>query len=303
MRLASRARALIVAVLQESGLGWLSRRYGEDRAALLAGAIAYNALFAMFPIIVAILAIIGFFLRDPAALDQARSAIIGAFPPTVAGSVLEVVEGIEQSAGLLGVIGLVGLLWAGSGLFGTLEVALNQVYRVRGRSFVRQKLMAAGMIFIFAFLLVLVVAASSLAQFVARLARAVPVLESGVAFALSLVPGLIALLAAFALCFAIYYVVPNVPLTIGQVFPGSLFASLTLVLLTQVFPVYAVLVGGFAQYGAVFGLLFLLLAWSYLVAGALLLGAEINALVGPVPPESEAASIWSAGPEGRRPAA
>jgi YihY family inner membrane protein len=89
------------------------------------------------------------------------------------------------------------------------------------------------------------------------------------------------LLAAFALCFAIYYVVPNVRLAASQVLPGALFASLALVLLTQAFPLYVLYLGNFNQYGAIFGLFFLLMTWAYLVAQALLVGVELNAFFRP----------------------
>ncbi|MDO8669811.1 MAG: YhjD/YihY/BrkB family envelope integrity protein, partial [Dehalococcoidia bacterium] len=99
---------------------------------------------------------------------------------------------------------------------------------------------------------------------------------------LTVAGGAISLLAAFALCFAIYYVVPNVRLAASQVLPGTLFASLALVLLTQVFPLYALYLGNFNQYGAIFGLFFLLMTWAYLVATALMVGAELNAMCWPV---------------------
>ena len=78
---------------------------------------------------------------------------------------------------------------------------------------------------------------------------------------------------------------PNVRLTPGQVLPGTVFASLALVLLTQVFPLYALYLGDTNPYGAIFGLFFLLMTWAYLVAGALLVGAELNALLRPAVPD------------------
>ena len=281
MSLVARVRA-VVAAFQASGFGRLIQHYGQDRADLLATIIAFNALFSMFPIILVILALVGLVLRSPDVLAQAQALVVGTLPAQAADSVLAAIDGTRQAAGLFGVLSLIGLLWGGSGLFGALELALDRVYRVPVRPFVQQKLMAVAMMALFAFLLIVVLTSSSLAQLAAGLTRLLPVVGSGVAQVLALAGGAISLVAAFALCFAIYYFVPNVDLTPGQVLPGTAFASLALVLLAQIFPVYTRYVGGFNQYGAIFGLFFLLMTWSYLVAQTLLFGAELNALLRPV---------------------
>lgn len=277
MSLAARGKA-VLAVVQESGFGQLIRRYGEDRADLLAAAVAFNALASMFPIIIGVLAIAGLILRSPDAQTMAQALVLSIVPADSTASVLQAVNDASQNAGLFGLLGLVGLLWAGSSLFDALEVALCRVYRVPPRSFVRQKLMAVGMMMLFALLVVVELVATSVAQFVGRMAQNLPLVGPGVAPAVVVAGGVISILAAFALCFAIYYVVPNVRLGASQVLPGTLFASVALVLLTQVFPLYVLYLGGFNKYGAIFGLFFLLMTWAYLVAAALMVGAELNAL-------------------------
>ncbi|MDP2949086.1 MAG: YihY/virulence factor BrkB family protein [Chloroflexota bacterium] len=284
MSLAARGKAIIAAV-QESGFGQLIRRYGEDRADLLAAVIAFKMVFSIFPIILGVLAIVGLILRSPDSQDKARALVLSTIPADGAASVLQAIDGASQSPALFGLLGLVGLLWAGSSLFDALEVALNRVYRVPSRSFVRQKLMSVGMILLFALLLFAELVAATVAQLVGRIAQSLPLVVPGVAPALAVAGGAISLLAAFGLCFAIYYVVPNVRLAASQVLPGTLFASLALVLLTQVFPLYALYLGGFNRYGAIFGLFFLLMTWAYLVAQALMVGAELNALFRPAASE------------------
>lgn len=277
MSLAARGKAILT-VVEESGFGQLIRRYGEDRADLLAAAVAFNALASMFPIIIGVLAIVGLILRSPDARTMAQALVLSIVPADDTASVLQTVNDASQNAELFGLLGLVGLLWGGSSLFGALEVALDQVYRVPPRSFVRQKLMAVGMMTLFALLVVLELVATSVAQFVGQMAHNLPLVGPGVAPAVVVAGGVISILAGFSLCFAIYYVVPNVRLAARHVLPGTLFASLALVLLTQVFPLYVLYLGGFNKYGAIFGLFLLLMTWAYLVAAALMVGAELNAL-------------------------
>lgn len=270
----------VIASLQETWLGRLVQRYSEDRGGLLAAVVAYNALFSMFPLILAILAIIGLVLQDPDVRAQAQDLVVQSLPPSAQSSVLEVVEGTSRRPGLFGLIGLLGLFWSGSGLFGALEVSFNQIYRVAGRSFVKQKLMSVGMILLFATAVLVVLAASSLAQVVSQIG-ALGILGPAATVLISTIGWAISALAAIGLCFAIYYVVPNLRLAPRQVMPGAVFTGVVLLLLAQLFPLYVRLAGGFNQYGALFGLFFLLMTWNYLVAQGLLIGAEINAFVNP----------------------
>ena len=284
-----RGRAIISAG-QESGFGRLIRRCAEDRADLLAAVVAFNTLFAMFPIILGVLAIVGVILQSPVAQVQARDLVLSTVPADGALSVLHAIDGARQSAGLLGILGLVGVLWAGVSLFGALEAALDRVYRVPSRSLARQSLMSVGMILLFALLVIAELAATTVAQFVGRFARQLPLVGPAMAPALVVAGGVISVLAAFALCFAIFYVVPNVRLTASQVLPGTLFAALALVLLTQMLPLYVLYFGGLNPYGAILGFFFLLMTWALLVGDALLVGAELNALFRPATPEQRPAS-------------
>ena len=288
----------IIAAVRESGFGRLIRRYVEDRADLLVAVVAFNVLFSMFPIVLGVLAIVGMVLRRPDDQAMARAIVFSTVPGDSAASLLQAFDGASQSAGLLGLLTLVGLLWAGSGLFDALEMALDRVYRVSSRSLVRQKVMGVGMMLLFALLVVAEMVAATVAHLVGRVAQSLPLVGPGVAPAVAVTGVAISLLAAFVLCFAIYFVVPNLRLAASQVLPGTLFASLALVLLTQVFPMYALYLGSLNPYGAIFGLFFLLMTWAFLVAEALIVGAEINAFFRP--PVSEQRQTVSVAEERHR---
>lgn len=292
-----------IAAVQASDFGRLIRRYGEDQADLLAAVVAYNTLFSMFPITLAVLAVVGMIFRSPGASTQAQALVLSAIPANATTAVLEAIDSTSHSAGLLGLLSLAGFLWGGSSLFWALEAAFDQIYRVSPRSFVRQKLMAFGMMLLFALLVIAELLATSVAQLMGQLVGILPLMEPGVAPVVAVIGGAIAILAAFALCFAIYYVVPNVRLTAGQVLPGTLFASLALILLAQMFPLYVRYLGGTNQYGAILGLFFLLMTWAYLVAEALVIGAELNALFRPAARERRPVSRLVEDSHQERPAA
>ena len=75
-----------------------------------------------------------------------------------------------------------------------------------------------------------------------------------------------------------YYVFPNVDVTVREVLPGALVAAVGWALLQGLFQVYVVLSTGGAA-GLLTGVM-LLLTWLYFSGAVLLLGVVVNAVVG-----------------------
>lgn len=258
------------------------RRYGQVDAGLLAAAIAYHAVFALFPIALAVIAILGFVMRDPAVLAAVQGAIVRPLPPELGAEVEAVLVGTSQAAGVIGLVGLAGLLWAGSTLFGVLQKVFNRVYEVADRSFARQRLLGFAMIFVFTALVLVSVLGSSLAQAVALLADDwLQWLAPGLVNLAAVASLVVSAAASFLLFLVLYRIVPNAALTVGHVWPGTLAGGLLFVLLVQVFPIYLRLVADFDRFGALFGFLFLVLTWFFFVGQVIILGAVINRVVRP----------------------
>ena len=107
----------------------LNERYSEDGGGYLAAGIAYYAFLSLFPLILLALSVIGFLLAArPELQAEMRDAVAGSIPGlrSVIGRNLARIE--EARAGA-GVIGLVGLLWTGSGVLGAGRNAVRRVHR------------------------------------------------------------------------------------------------------------------------------------------------------------------------------
>lgn len=272
----------LVRQIRESPPGQVYQRFSEIDGSLYAKGIAYNAFFAMFPIMIAIISIIGFVLRDPAVLAAVQQQIVAAFPPTVSGAITETLAGTARTAGLLGLTSLIGLLWSGSALFGAIEKAFSRVYGVAERSFVKQKLIAFGMIVVFAVLAVTSVSASSIGAFAVSLLQQTPLGDiPELGFLATLLSWLISLVAGLALFLAIYRVYPSMHQTTRDILPGALLAAGLFFLLSQLFPLYLRFISDFGAFGAFFGFFFLLLTWLYFVGQIVMLGAVVNAYMRP----------------------
>ncbi len=115
-------------------------KFYADRGTHLAAMIAYFALLSFVPLLFLALALIGL-IGEPSESSYLIEQLRRAFPATSIDRLLAVVRSIEDRALELGVVGVVGLLWATLGFFSVLESAFNIVYGLPNRPFVRQKLL------------------------------------------------------------------------------------------------------------------------------------------------------------------
>jgi membrane protein len=249
----------------------IARNFFADRCTHLAAMVAYYALLSLLPLLAIALAIIGWFGRpdDSSTLIHELERI---FPGTSVTNLVEIVQRLRQNATALGVIGGASLVWTSLGFLSALESALNIIYGVPNRPFVRQKLLVftlvgSGLILV----LISLIAATAAQTFLDEHA-------SGLLHqpAWSVTSALVISTAiAFGFTFTVYRLLPNTPVTAHEVLPGTIAATVLLQLSFSVLPVYLKFASTLPALKA-FGGIVLLLTWLYLMGNIVMLGAEIN---------------------------
>jgi membrane protein len=246
---------------------WLPVRvlaaFGESQASSYASALAFNAMLSMFPLILGALALIGLSIRDPATEARLQALIVQSFPGTAQPELLRALSGVKESAGWLGLLSIAGLVWSASGIFSTMEFVFAQIFGIRQRDLVRQKLMGFVMMFVLVVAVGLTVAANSAAGLLP------------LSWVASFVIGATVMIGLLVM---LYRFVPNRAFGFRDVLPGALLAGTLIEVASLAFPLYARVAGGFNTYGAQFALFFLLAAWFYLLSNLILLGAVYNKL-------------------------
>jgi len=238
--------------------------------------IAFNIVYAMFPLVLALTAIGGFIVRGTIARARLLAAIQAAFPAQLAKEMTDVINTAGNYPGIIGLVAFITLLVAGSNLFAAIEVAFCRIFGVPPRGIVHQRAVAVLMILVFSALLVVAVAASDVAVFL-RGSRLVPGgahpawpggrylgLAGGWAFVVLML-------------LVLYLVIPNARISLGVVWPGAVLAGTALQGTTLVFPLYIRYFAGFNRFGDAFSLVFLVMTWAYFLGFILLAGAEVNA--------------------------
>jgi membrane protein len=234
--------------------------------------IAYFALLSFVPLTFLALALLGFTGRADESSFLVKE-LKRDFPGTSVADIVDLVSKVQHNAATLGIVGGVFLLWSALSLFSVLESAFNIVYGRPNRSFLRGKaiafgLMVGSLVTLFVSLLV--------GSFGARLLDhyAPGVLGNGIlAYVLS---ALVSAFGVFVFLVSVYYLLTNVEdLTVRDVLPGAVFATIALELSFQVLPLFL----QFAQYNPtlqVFSGPAILLVWLYFMANGIVLGAELN---------------------------
>src|SRR2546421_2104427 len=289
--------------LMERVPGRVIRKFLEDQAPQWAALIAWNSLFAMFPIVIFAASLLGLVLRlFGQANDRIYSTIFTAIPGDPR-PMLDAVTTVKSQSGVLFIIGLIGLLWGGSALFGVTEQAFAVIYHTKPRDFLRQRLIAFGMVFLFTILVGVAVATSAILPALKQIPDIPVFLYSGAAaFILQVIVGTI---AGFLLFGSMYYVIPNRKQQFRKVIPGALIAGVLFEAITLLFPLYLELNKGLNQYGKTFGLLFVLMTFFFFLGLITMIGVELNSVIYPVPidlpgKDSHAVATPESGPEGER---
>jgi membrane protein len=254
------------------------KRYLDAQGTNWGTLIAWNALFAFFPIVLVTITVLGLVLQDPGTTQSIKHQIAAAFPNCRQSSHCEFIDALDsfkEKTGVYAVVGLAGLFWSGSALFGAMDQALSTLSGCKPRDFLQQKLMSFAMILLFTVLTVPLILSGSLLGLLERLPLVPTVFRVG-PVSLLLQIGL-GILDAMLLFTAIYYIVPHRRQRLRQVLPGALVAAALFEGFTLVFPLYFRISGGFATYGQTFALFFLLLFYFFVLGQIVMLGGAVNA--------------------------
>jgi membrane protein len=254
------------------------RDYVSSHGSIYAAAITYYLLLSLFPLMVVTVAAIGLLARDPGFQKQVVDQIMTVLP-TGAG-VQDQVEDLVASvarpqSGVVGVVALVGAIWAASGVFGALRKSMNIAFNVtEGHSFIHGRLhdllSVLGVVLMAMMSTALTVTLGWVRSYTARWLDG-PLAGVGWQVFNLLLP----LVFSFLFFLLIYRLIPSQRLRVRDVWVGALLAAVGFEALKLVFSFYLVNFATFTEvYGAI-GSMIALLVFVFMTASITILGAEI----------------------------
>jgi len=254
-------------------------KFNNDWVMNFAAGLAFNLITAIFPIVIALIAIAGFIFSSfvPSIRQDLITHIEQVFPQQLAtGNILEpALNTLSKNASFLLIFAVLVAIFGGSRLFISIENYFDIIYHTRPRDVIRQNIMALAMLLLFVILIPLMVFASSIPALVQSLLTTFLGNFQGRALIFGLIGILASLFFAWILFEAIYIVVPNQHISFRNSWRGAVVAAVALQIYLVVFPFYVSHFLGNDK-GQV-GFAVILLFFFYYFAVILLLGAEINA--------------------------
>jgi membrane protein len=250
----------------------------EDRLSIIAAGVAFYGLLAVFPGLIALVAIYGLAF-DPAQVEQQAAAIGKLLPPQAAGILLGQLHDLTTTSstalGFGAIAGIVLALWSASAGMRTLMEALNVAYdEEESRGFVgyygTALLLTLGAVLGLILAIALVVALPVALQFLG-LGEALKWLVAIAVWPVLLVAMLVGLAVVYR--FGPSRAQPRW----RWVSWGAVTATALWIVGSVLFSVYVTRFGSYNEtYGSV-GAIVILLMWFLLSSYAVLIGAELNA--------------------------
>lgn len=252
------------------------RNFFADRGTHLAAMIAYYALLSLIPFLFLVLTLIGL-IGEPRETSYLVQQLTRTLPGEPVQDVVDLVAALRRNVASFGLIGLVSLIWTSLGFLSAAGSALNIIYEVPDRAFVRQKLfilviVSSTVVTVFAALVV----ATTVFAWVADIDGGV---LGGVVTIRTVVSLLLTTLATFAFLWVVYRYLPNADVRPREALPGAIWATLVLQLSFQLLPLYVAFAEGLPTLRA-FGGIVILLVWLFVMANVFVLGGELNFWLG-----------------------
>lgn len=246
-------------------VGTIIREFRDRDIPFMAGSIAYYAFLSLFPLLLLVFLVVSFIGNEQLAefVDSATEAYL---TPT-AQSLL--IDRIREASGRfqLSVIAVLTLLWGVTSVFRGLDTAFSKLYGTGGHEGIVEKTIDG----------LIVIVGISIATFAMFLAGTVFALFPELPFMNVL--NLLLLTVALAIAFLpIYYVFPDVDVSLVEIAPGAVVAAVGWTVLQLLFQVYASYSSAAELYGVLGGIL-LLITWLYFGALVLLIGAATNVIL------------------------
>lgn len=251
-------------------------KFSKDNMVAYAGAIAFQAFLSIFPLIIFLLALLGF-LGIPSFFDWILNQAQTALPQSAYDLVQRIVAQVrgQASGGLLS-FGIIFALLSASSAVRMAMIALNVTYDVEDRT--AWKKYALSVLYTLVLVVLVIVAVGLMLlgnQVIGWLAQQIGLGSLFVALWTWLRWPVAVVLLMVILAF-VYYLFPNTTQPFKFITPGAVIAVIVWIIASFVFSYYLT---NFATYSATYGALagiIVLLLYLFISAATMLLGAEVN---------------------------
>jgi membrane protein len=244
----------------------------------LSSMVAYSMLLTVVPVALLGLFVAGQVLKSGSVEHSVLRDLSEIFPGATKSTLAKLLTEVRVSTTNTGVLALIASVWFGASFWGALDTAFSRIYGVPSRSWWAQKRFGLAMLLVLLVFMLSMVAAPTVISLLHAGARDLPfdlARVGGLVYRLSL--GFAVVLLFASLC-VIYRAVPNEPIPWRAVWPGAAAATLVIVAVALVFPLYLTQISTIAQFKTTIVFILIVLVWFYVLALIILGGGVVNSM-------------------------
>jgi membrane protein len=264
---------IALGLLTETCSSWINHK-----APRMGAALSYYTAFSLAPLLVLIFSIASLiWTRHGEAAGKITDQFKDLIGPQAGNAVQEILQHAEttRSASWGTVISIAVLLFSASSAFGELQDSLNQIWEVPPQkqaffAMIKERALSFTMVFVLGFFMLVSLFISAMIAAVSR-----TLIAHFPALGLELANNTISFVVFSALFATIFRLLPDVPLTWRDVWPGAIFSTLLFIVGKILLAWYIGKSSTFSAYGAA-GSFAIILLWVYYSAQILYLGAEFT---------------------------
>lgn len=255
--------------------------YGKDDAFTLGAALAYYTVFSFAPLLVIIISVTSFFVGPEAVRGELYEQLSGLLGAETAETLQKIVQNAYVNGNTLvaTLIGVATLIFAATGVFNALKIALNKIWEIEPRpksnilAFMTARAKAFSFVLVLGFLMLVTLAINAI---VMGFGNQISGLLFGVGPVLIEVITQVLSLAITTLIFLLLFrFMPDARADYRDLFAGALFTALLFALGKWLIGLYI----GNSDFGSTYGAagaLITLLVWTYFSSQIVFLGAEFS---------------------------
>ncbi|GEQ49944.1 YihY/virulence factor BrkB family protein [Tetragenococcus koreensis] len=237
--------------------------------------VAYYLLLSLFPLLITVGNILPFLSIDPNSILPYIQEIMPSTIYQFLGPAIE--DLLTQSSGGLLSISAITTIWSASKSINALQKAMNKSLGVEQRAGVVARILSVLVLILFLFVMVALSLIIGAGQVLLDAIQPIFQIPESFVNIFQTVKWPLTFVALFVLMAIIYWMIPNAKMKIRSILPGSVFATVGWLLLSQVFGLYARYFATTVSGYQIIGSFVVLMLWLNFAAMIIILGSVLNA--------------------------
>jgi membrane protein len=261
----------------------LWHKAARDQLFFLSSGITFNVLVTIVPLLLITISVLGMLVESSTSAREQILTFIQRIMPLASAQAESLLFGLVEDSGWFGVLGLVGLVWASTRLFGSLRTVLEIIFEIPPEErlgIVEGKIHDIRMVVVVGSLFLLTISLTTALNWLKNYGVGFLGLDAyNISWFWSLTSLVVAYLITYMMFFFVYRYVPDRWIPRQDAAVAAFFSSVLFELAKQAFVAYLAEFGRFLELYGSFTNLVVIAFWVYYSSIVFILGGELGRIV------------------------